>query len=167
MRSVVADVGHDQVGVVEERSALERELHRVQRGLVTIQHDQLGRCEAVDLPAQLAADRATGSGDEDPLAGHIVGDGVDVGVDLVAPQEVDLGHRADVADPDGVAEELVDRWQHPGAKPEGVGSSRHLADQLTAGRGMATTSTVARYSRATASRSSRVPRTRTPRSLRF
>ena len=135
IRSRVADVGHDEVGVVEECPALERQLHGVQGGLVAIQHDQLGRCEAMDLPAQLAADRTTGAGDEHAPAGDIVGHGVHVGVDLVSPQEVHLGHRADVADPDGITEELVDRRQDPRAEPDGIGPARHLADQLAAGRG--------------------------------
>ena len=90
-RGVVADVAeHDVVGV-EQRPAVDRQLHGVQRGLVAVEHDQLGRAEPVDLAAQLRADRAAGAGDQHPLAGEVAGDGVDVGVDLVAAEEVGRG----------------------------------------------------------------------------
>ena len=68
------------------------------RGLVAVEHDQLGGAEAVDLAAQLRADRAAGAGDEHPPAGEVVGDAGDVGVDLAAPEEVGGGERADVVE---------------------------------------------------------------------
>ncbi len=131
----IADVGHDQVGVVQQCPTLQRELHREQRRLVAVQHDQLGRGEATDLAAQLAADRTAGAGDEHPLAGHVVGDRVQVGVDLAPTQQIDLGDRADVAHPDRFTEELGHRGEHPGAQPEEVGPAGHLPDQLAVGRG--------------------------------
>ena len=56
-----------------------------------------------DLAAQLGADRAAGAGDEHPLAGEVAGDGGEVGVDLVAAEEVGLGEWTDVADLDSTA----------------------------------------------------------------
>ena len=76
----------------------QRQLHGVQGGLVAVEHDQLGRAEPVDLAAQLGADRAAGAGDEHPLAGQVAGDGVDVGVELVAAEQVGEVEVADVAD---------------------------------------------------------------------
>ena len=83
----------------------------MQGRLVAVEHDQLGRGEAVDLATQLGADGPAGSGDEQPQAGHEAGGGGDVGVDLVAAQEVGHGGRADVAHPHLPAEELAHRWQ--------------------------------------------------------
>ena len=96
----VADVGEDRVGRVEQRPTVDRQLHLVERALVAVEHDQLGGREAVELPAQLAADAAAGAGDEDASAGEVVGDRVDVGVDLMAAEQVLLGEVADVADAD-------------------------------------------------------------------
>jgi hypothetical protein len=52
----VADVGQHDVGRVQQRAAGDRQLGRVQPGLVAVEHDQLGRLEAVDLAAQLRTD---------------------------------------------------------------------------------------------------------------
>ena len=61
----VADVAEDDVVGVEQRPAVDRELDGVQRGLVAVEHHQLGRLEAVDLAAELGADGAAGAGDQD------------------------------------------------------------------------------------------------------
>ena len=53
-----------------------------------------------DLAAQLGADRAAGAGDQHPPAGEVAGDGGDVGVDLVAAEQVGGGEGPDVADAD-------------------------------------------------------------------
>jgi len=55
----VADVRDDELGAVEQGVPLQGELDAVQGGLVPIQHDQGGRVELVQLPAQL---RAAGPG---------------------------------------------------------------------------------------------------------
>ncbi len=96
----VAQVGDDEVGIVEQRPAFERGLRRMQRRFVPVQHDQFGRSEEVDLPAELAVDRATGPGDQHPLAGHVAGHRLQIGVDLPAAQQVGFGHRPDVGHPD-------------------------------------------------------------------
>ncbi len=57
----VADVAHHQVAAVEQGPALDRELHRVEGGLVTVEQDELGGGEAVELPRQLGADRTAGA----------------------------------------------------------------------------------------------------------
>ena len=84
----------------------------MQGGLVAVDHDQRVGGEARDLVAQLAADRSAGAGDQHAAAGEVAGDGVDVGVDDVAPEQVGVGQRADVADADGSAEQLGERRQH-------------------------------------------------------
>ena len=68
----VADVGEDEVAVVEQGPAVERELDGVQGRLVAVEHDQLAGVEPVDLAAQLGADRAAGAGDQHPPAGEVV-----------------------------------------------------------------------------------------------
>ena len=103
---------HDVVGV-EQRPAVDRELHRVQRRLVTVEHDELVGVELRDLAAQLRADRATGAGDQHPLAGQVAGDRGDVGVDLVAAEQVGDVEVADVGDLDlARLDQLVRRWEH-------------------------------------------------------
>ncbi|MEZ5265545.1 MAG: hypothetical protein R2755_28035 [Acidimicrobiales bacterium] len=49
---------------IELRTAIERELHGVQRRLVTVEHDQPIGAEAMQLPAELGADRSAGTGDQ-------------------------------------------------------------------------------------------------------
>ena len=56
--------------------------------LVAIQHVQLRRFEAGDLPAQLATDAATGAGDQHPPAGDVAGDGIGIDVGGIATQQV-------------------------------------------------------------------------------
>ena len=53
---------------------MQGQLGRVQGGLVTVQHDQLGRAEPVHLPAQFGADRPARAGDQDALASEMPGD---------------------------------------------------------------------------------------------
>ena len=66
---LVPDVGQHDVLGVQQRLAAELELEPVQVGLVVVEQVERRRVEAPDLPAQLAADRATGAGYQHPLAG--------------------------------------------------------------------------------------------------
>ena len=91
---------------------MDRELQRVQGRLVAVEHHQLGGLVAVDLAAQLGADRAAGAGHEHLAALDVVGDRVDVGVELVAAQHVGEVDVAQVADADVVAQELRRGGQH-------------------------------------------------------
>ncbi len=60
-RLQVADVAeHDVIGV-QQRAAMDRELDGVERGLVAVEHHQLGGAEPVDLAAQLGSDRPAGA----------------------------------------------------------------------------------------------------------
>ena len=113
---LVADVGDDQVAVVEHAAPVQRQLHGVQPGLVAVQHDQLGRVEAGHLAAQLRADRAAGAGDQDPAAGQVSGDGLQIDADLPAAEQVLVADRAlevidacavDLADSSRTAEALA------------------------------------------------------------
>ena len=61
---------------------------------------------------------------------------VEVGVDLVAAEQVGLGERTDVADADRAAEQLADRREHHDlAAPAPRRQLGELADQLGAGAG--------------------------------
>ena len=105
----VSDVADHEVAAVEQGPALDGELHGVEGGLVAVEQHEARRGEPVELAGELRADGATGAGDEHPLPGHVPGDRVDVGVDLVAAEEVGVGHRADVAGADLGAVELAGR----------------------------------------------------------
>ena len=86
----VADVGDDQVGVVEHRPALDRELGRVQAVLVAVEHHQRRRLEAHDLAAQLAADRPAGAGDQHPPTGDVPGDRDRIDLGRMATEQVGM-----------------------------------------------------------------------------
>ena len=111
-RRLVADVAEDDVVGVEQGPPVDRELHGVQRRLVAVEHHQLGGLEAVDLAAQLGADRAAGAGHQHPTPGEIAGDRGDVGVELVATEHVGEVDVAEVADADVVVKQLGGSRQH-------------------------------------------------------
>ena len=129
-RHGVPDVAQDDAAVVQQRPPRQRQLDRMQGRLVPVEHDQLSGTEPGDLPAQLRADGASGTGHQDPLPGQVVGDRGDVGVDLVAAEDVGEVDVADVADADVLPEELGGRGQH--LDLEALGASR-LSD---AGEGL-------------------------------
>ena len=66
--------------------------------------------ETLQLTAQLGTDRASRTGDEDAFAGHVAGDLVDVGSDLVATEEVTFADGPDV----GYADRAADQALHAG-----------------------------------------------------
>jgi hypothetical protein len=84
----VPDVGEDHVGRVEQGTAVDRELRRVQRGLVAVEHQQLRGTVPVDLPAQLRADRAAGTGDEHAPSGEIPADHREVDLHRTPAEQV-------------------------------------------------------------------------------
>ncbi len=131
----VAEIGDHELAGVEHGPTVESQLQRVQRGLVAVDHDQRVGGEAGDLVAQLAADRAAGAGDEDPAAAQVAGDGIDVGVDHVATEQVGVVERADVAETDRSAEELGDGGKHQDLEVGGAPEVAQLAEQLGAGAG--------------------------------
>ena len=55
------------------------------------------------------------------MTGEIARDGVDVGVDLAATEQVGLGERADVANADSGAEKLGQRRERPDLEVRGDG----------------------------------------------
>jgi hypothetical protein len=77
----VADVGEQQIVAVEQRPAVDRQLHGVQAALVAVELEERRGLEAGELAAQLAADRAARTGDEHAPAGDVARHrvGVDVG----------------------------------------------------------------------------------------
>ena len=133
--SAVPDVAQDDLVGVEQGPPVDRQLDRVEGRLVAVEHHQLGRFEAVDLAAQLRADRAAGSGHQDATAGEVVGDRLDVGVELVAAQHVGQVDVADVADADVLGEQLGRRRQHLDVEPGLHGRAPHPADGLRVGAG--------------------------------
>ena len=112
-----------------------RELHGVQRRLVAVEHHELGRARSgTSWRHSSRADRAAGAGDQHPPAGEVAGDRGDVGVDLVAAEQVGLGERADVADADRRAEQLGDGGQHPDLRGSASAASvAELAEHVGAG----------------------------------
>ena len=66
----------------------------------------------MNLPAQLGADRAAGTGDEDPPVGEVTGDRLDVGIDLVPSQQVRELYVAQVAERDPRVHHLPQRRNH-------------------------------------------------------
>ncbi len=108
----VAQVAQNEVGRSEQGPAFDAQLDGVQGRLVTVEHEQPLWREAVDLPAQLRADGPTRPGDQHPLAGEVAGDRRQVGVDLVAAEEVGRGDVADVAGVDVAAEQVTDGREH-------------------------------------------------------
>ena len=120
----VTDVGEDRLRRVEQGPSVNDSWTLVERALVAIEHHQLGRHEPVELAAQLAADAAACTRDEHPLAGEVVGDLVEVRLDLVAAEQVGLAQVADVADTDGLLEQLVHGGQHLHVEPPPRGRGR-------------------------------------------
>ena len=130
----IADVGQQQVRVVEHRRVVDGQLYGVQTALVAIQHHQRRRFEPVQLPAQLAPDRAAGTRDQHAAAGDVVSDRAGVDVGRVATEQVFGRHRADVGERDRT-EHLVGLRQHQEGEADLVGGRRHVADQFAVGAG--------------------------------
>ena len=110
----VADVGEHRPVGFEQRATVQVQLHRVQRRLVAVQQDQIGRVEPVQLTAQLGSDGTPGAGNQDPLALEVTGDRGDVGLHRRAAEQVAdprIPHPLDPLDP---AEQLGDRRDHLG-----------------------------------------------------
>ena len=126
----VPDVGHDEVAIVEQGPPLQPQLQAVERGLVPVEHDELVGSEAGELVTQLGADRAAGAGDQHAPTSQVAGDGLDVGVDDVTPEQVGFGQRSDVADSDGFTEEFAQRRQHEDAEVGGGGEVAQLTQQV-------------------------------------
>ena len=109
----IADVSEDDVVGVEHAVAGDAQLQGVQRGLVTVEHQQLRRVEADQLPAKLRADRAARAGDQHPLAGDVAGGGCHIGVHRLAAEQVGDVDVAQVAQADLAVEDLVAGWAAP------------------------------------------------------
>ncbi len=65
--------------------------------LPVVDEDEPGRPDPRDLAAELGADRSSRARDQHDLSGQIPGDGVDVDLDGLAPEQVLDLHRADLA----------------------------------------------------------------------
>src|SRR5205085_9182258 len=89
-----------------------------------------GGGETVDLAAELGPDRPTCSGDHDPAALEVAGDGIEVGFDLVAPEEIGGGDVADVCGVDLAVEQLVHRGEDLARQPRHPPQLGQLGDQL-------------------------------------
>ena len=148
----IADVAEQQVVAVEQRSPVNRQLDRVQTALVTVELEQRLGPESGQLSAQFAADRTSGAGDQHPLAGDVSSNGIGVDVGRAPTEEVGLGDRSDIADPDR-AEHLVHRREHQ--QPAGrrwSRSNRRLAPDRSGHSG----SPAARLRRRTCAATSRI-----------
>jgi hypothetical protein len=125
----IADVRDHGIVSLEEGLPPELELKAVQVGLVVVEHDEAARGEAVDLTAQLTADRASCSGDEHRSAGDDLGDLRRGDVHLTSPDQVGHVERAQVS-PDDVALQHGDEGRQPAdAGPDacsGGGQPGHL-----------------------------------------
>ena len=101
----VADVADHRVATVEHGATHQGELDLVEARLVAVQHDERAGLEAVDLAAELRADRATRSGDEDTLALKVASDGLDLEVDAPPAEKLLLSDWLDVLRPHRTVEE--------------------------------------------------------------
>ncbi len=106
---LVADVAQHRVVGVEQSVAVEGELRRVQGRLVAVEQDELGRAELADLAGELGADGATSAGDEDDLAGDVLGDLGEVGLDRAAAEEVGDVEGAQLVELDPARDHLAQR----------------------------------------------------------
>ena len=108
--------------VVEQAVAVEAQLGGVQAGLVAVEQDELARAEAGDLAAQLGADRAAGAGDQDALAGDLLGDGGHVELDRAAAEQVGDVDVAQVARGGSAADDLADGGRIRTSRPASAAS---------------------------------------------
>ena len=125
----VADVGEEEVGGVEQRPSLDRELHRVEVRLVAVDHHEALGVERRDLAAQLRADRAAGAGDHHAPALDVLGHGDEVGLDRVPAEQVRLGRRPQVADVHVAVQQLVDRRCDADVQPREASRLAQLTDE--------------------------------------
>ena len=95
----------------------------------------LPRRERRELAAELRADRAAGAGDDDGAAADVVGDALEVGLDLVAAEEVGLGGLAEVADAHLAAEQLAHRRHDLHVEAGAAGLAGELTDERTVAGG--------------------------------
>src|SRR5689334_8164414 len=84
----VPDVAQHDVVRIEHCPAVDRQLYRVEGGLVAIQHDQLVRLEVRHLPTDLGSDRSARSCHQDPLMGEVARHGTNVCIDLAPTEEI-------------------------------------------------------------------------------
>ena len=84
----IADVGEEQVVLLEECTAVDRELHGMKAALVAVELQELCGFEAGELAAELAADRAAGAGDQHPRPMQHALHGGRVDLDRLAAQQV-------------------------------------------------------------------------------
>ena len=127
----VPNVEQDQRVRVEERSTFERQLHPVEAGLVSIHHDQSSGRERRELPAELGADRAARPGDEHRLSADVVRHALEIGLDLVTPEQVGFGGLAQVSDVHFATEEFTNRRHDSDREPGGTGLFREITNQGT------------------------------------
>ncbi|OPZ77625.1 MAG: hypothetical protein BWY79_01094 [Actinobacteria bacterium ADurb.Bin444] len=83
----VQDIGWEQ-RVPAELECLQLFVKLVKSGFVVIQEHDSFRLVTGNLPDQLGAYRAAGSGNQDPLAGYVVGYGEGVDLDLGSVEQV-------------------------------------------------------------------------------
>ena len=96
-----------------------------------LDEDEPGRRDAGDLPAELGADRAAGTGDEHRLARQVLGDRVDIHLDGLAAENVLHLDRADLAGEVQVArDELVETGQRLDGDVRVLGDLDHLLPRL-------------------------------------
>ena len=129
-RVEIADVGEHQLGVLQQRPAIEPQLQGVEAVLGVIQHQQTSGAVLADRLAQLRSDRAAGPGDEHGLATEVGADLVVVELDLVAAEEVGQRQLTDVAERNRLSEELVHRRKDPHRQPLALGRVGNLQDGL-------------------------------------
>ena len=105
----VADVRQHRIVRVEQRPAMQRQLHGMQGGLVTVQHDQFRWMELVQLPAEFGADGSARTSDQNPLAREMSGDSGDIRLDRPASEQVADPRVTNSFDTRAAVEHLRDR----------------------------------------------------------
>ena len=104
----------------------------MERRFVAVKHHEFAWSEPVDLPTEFGADGPSRPRDQNALASEVVGDGLDVSVNLVTTEEVGGAEVTDVADADAAFEQLADRRQHFHGQARFGSEVGELADQVGA-----------------------------------
>ncbi len=158
---LVADVGEDHAVVAEQALARHGDLGGVQCGLVAVEHQQLARAEARNLPAELGADGPAGTRDEHGLALDVLGNGGAVQLDGASTQQISEVQRAETVRI-CLPEQLQRAREDLDVEPQARCGVMHVLTISASALGMAMATVVASVRVAASARSARVPRTRTP-----
>ncbi len=108
----VPNVAQRHIRRVEQRLAVDRELNRMQPGLITVEADEFLGTEPVHLASDLRPDRAASAGNENNLAAEVPGNRTQVGVNRVSSKHVEHIELVQLVQLDASADDVSHRRQH-------------------------------------------------------